>query len=176
MAPVYNIKSAIKLPETTSTGSNIGNIPHIYSDILPHIPTTIPTTTDDPFADDNFSSFLALAAHLGLRLSTTEGHISPPGPVCIALRLQYDVDNNTISLPEDKVVALTTLLKEWLDKPKATEKELASLAGKLLNTANVFFAGRLFLNRVLATKRRASRLKHSTVSYTHLTLPTKRIV
>jgi hypothetical protein len=34
------------------------------------------------------------------------------------LGLQYDVDNNTISLPEDKVVALTTLLKEWLDKPK----------------------------------------------------------
>ena len=102
-----------------------------------------------------------MAAHLGLRLSTTEGHISPPGPVCIALGLQYDVDANTISLPEDKVIALSALLKEWLDKPKATEKELASLAGKLLNACNVFFAGRLFLNRVLATKRRAARLKHS---------------
>ena len=40
-------------------------------------------------------------------------------------------------------------------------KIVASLVGKLLNAANVFFAGRLFLNRVLATKRRASRLKHS---------------
>ena len=97
-------------------------------------------------ADDIFSSFLALAAHLGLRLSKTKGHISPPGPVCIALGLQYDVDNNTISLPEEKVVALTTLLQEWLHKPRATEKELTSFAGKLLNAANVFFAGRLFLN------------------------------
>jgi hypothetical protein len=110
--------------------------------------------------DDNFNSLLALAVHLGLRLSTIEGHISPPGPVCIALGLQYDVDNNTISLPDDKVVALTTLLEEWLDKPKATEKELASLTGKLLNATNVF-AGRLFLNQVLATKRQAFRLKHS---------------
>ena len=103
--------------------------------------------------DDNFGSFLALAAHLGLRLS--EGHIPPPGPVCIALDLQYDVDSSTISLPEDKVVAFTTLLKEWLDRPKATEKELASLPGKLLKAANGVFAGRLFPNRVLATKRQS---------------------
>ena len=85
------------------------------------------------------------------RLST-KGLISPPGPVCIALGPQYGVYNNTISLPEDKVVAPTTLLKEWLYKPRASEKKLASLAGTLLNAANVFFAGRLFLNRVLATK------------------------
>ena len=48
-------------------------------------------------------------------------------------------------------MALTALLQEWLDKARASEKELASLA---------VFAGRLFLNRVLATKRRAARLKH----------------
>ena len=74
--------------------------------------------------DDNFDSFLALAEHFGLRLP--EGHTSPPGPVCIALGLQFHVVNSIISLPEDKVVALTTMLKEWLGKP---EKEPASLAG-----------------------------------------------
>ena len=36
-------------------------------------------------ANDNFSSFLALADHLGLRLSSTPGHISPLGPVCTCL-------------------------------------------------------------------------------------------
>ena len=103
-------------------------------------------------ADDNINSSLALAAHLGLRLSPTKGHMSPPGPVCIALGPQYGVDNNTISLPEDKVVAPTTLLKEWLDKPRASKKKSASIAGTLLNAANVAFAGRLFPNRVSATK------------------------
>ena len=111
-------------------------------------------------AQFQFDSFLALAKQLGLRLSTTEGHISPPGPVCVALGLQYDVDANTISLPQDKVVALSELLKHWLDKPRASKKELASLAGKLLNAANVLFAERLFVNRVLATKRRAARFTH----------------
>ena len=89
--------------------------------------------------DDDSGSFLALAAHLGLRLH--EGHIPPSGPVCIILDLQ---------LPEDKVVALTTLLKEWLDRTKATKKELASLRGKVLKAANGVFTGRLSPNRVLA--------------------------
>ena len=90
-------------------------------------------------ADYHFNSFLALPKHLGIRHSTTEGHISPPGPVCIALGLEYDLDANTISLPKEKVLALSELLQGWLDKPKASQKELASLAGKLLNASNVLF-------------------------------------
>ena len=112
---------------------------------------------------DNFSSFLALADHLGLKLSTTEGHISPPGPVCICLGLEYDTDANTVSLPQDKVDAFTVLLQEWLTKTQTTEKQLASLSGKLLNASNVFFAGRLFVNQVLATKRRAAKLPNKAV-------------
>ena len=68
------------------------------------------------FFRDNFGSFLALAVHLGLRLSV--GHIPPPGPVCIALDRQHEVEDSTISKPEDKAVALTTLLKEWLGRSK----------------------------------------------------------
>ena len=110
---------------------------------------------------DNFSSFLALAKHLGLRLSTTPGHVSPPGPVCVCLGLEYNVDTNTISFPKAKLEALQDLLRDWLTRKTATEKDLASLAGKLLHACNVFFAGRLFLNRVLATKRRAARVRRS---------------
>ena len=114
-------------------------------------------------ANDNFSSFLALADHLGLRMSTTEGHMSPPSTVCICLGLEYDTVANTVSLPQEKVTAFTAMLQDWLTKTQTTEKQLASLAGKLLNASNVFFAGRLFVNRVLATKRRAARLTHKTV-------------
>ena len=112
-------------------------------------------------ADSNFSSFLALANHLNLRLSTTPGHISPPGPRCVALGLEYDLENNTVSLPSAKLSDLVELLKDWLGKPRATERELASLSGKLLQACNVIFAGRLFLNRILSTKRRASKFKQA---------------
>ena len=89
--------------------------------------------------------------------------MSPPNTICVCLGLEYDTEANTVSLPQDKVTAFNTLLKEWLTKTQTTEKELASLAGKLLNASNVFFAGRLFVNRVLATKRRAAKLSHKTI-------------
>ena len=108
-------------------------------------------------AEQNFSSFLALADHLNLRLSTTPGHISPPGPRCVALGLEYDLEENTVSLPSAKLTDLVELLTSWLDRRRASERELASLAGKLLQACGVIFAGRLFLNRILASKRRASR-------------------
>jgi hypothetical protein len=37
---------------------------------------------------------------------------------------------------------------------------LASLAGKLLQACNVIFVGRLFINQVLASKKRASCFSH----------------
>ena len=108
-------------------------------------------------AEINFNSVLALADHLGLRLSQTPGHISPPSTICECLGILYDTERNTMSLPQDKVEALTALLAVWISKQTASEHDLAVLCGKLLYAANVISAGRLFLNRCLATKRRASR-------------------
>ena len=114
----------------------------------------------ESLAQINFDSALALAKSLGLRISQTPGHVSPPNTVCECLGILYDTERNTMRLPPDKVVALTALLKVWVSKQTASEHELAVLCGKLLYAAGVIFAGRLFLNRCLATKRRASR--HST--------------
>ena len=94
--------------------------------------------------NDNLDSSLAFAAHLGLHLPV--GHTPQPGRVCISLILRP---------PEDKGVALTTLLKEWLDRPNATKEEFASLLGKMRLTANGVFAGCPSLKRVLANERRA---------------------
>ena len=126
----------------------------------PYIDDVI-AVSPEALAADNFSSFLALADHLGLRLSTTPGHISPPSTVCVALGLEYDTVANTVSLPQAKLSALVELLQSWLDRPKATDRELASVAGKLLQACGVIFSGRLFLNRILATKRRAARFSNA---------------
>ena len=105
----------------------------------------------------NYSSVLSLADHLGLRLSQTPGHISPPSSVCECLGIIYDTDKNIMRFPQDKLEDLTAILATWIAKQTASEHELAVLCGKLLYAANVIHAGRLFLNRCLATKRRASR-------------------
>ena len=150
-------------PNSTNSGVSCRCTTHCGcgdNSCTPYIDDNIGASPEN-LAEGNFSSFLALANHLGLRLSTTPGHVSPPGPICIALGLEYNTDENTVRLPRAKRDALVELLKYWLDKPKSTEKELASLSGKLLQACGVIFAGRLFLNRILATKRRAARAPHS---------------
>ena len=107
-------------------------------------------------ADYQFSQFVSLCKKLGITLSETPGHLVPPSSRCTALGLEYDLDLNTISLPADKVSSLLEMLHAWLSKESASEKELASFAGRLIYAAGVISSGRLFLNRVLATKRRAT--------------------
>lgn len=103
-----------------------------------------------------YEAFLELANRLGLTLSKTPGHLSPPAEQCIALGILFDLSANTVSLPADKVASLLELLVKWLARLTATERDLASLAGRLLYASRVIRPGRTFLNRVLATKRRAA--------------------
>ena len=107
-------------------------------------------------AQFQFQAFIELCHNLGLRLSKSAGHISPPASTCTALGLLYDLDNNTVSMPPDKLQSLLDLLDSWLNKTYATDKELASLVGRLLYASNVVRSGRLLTNRVLATKRLAA--------------------
>ena len=117
-------------------------------------------------AQTQFDSALFLAETLGLRISRTPGHVSPPSAVCECLGVIYDTDRNIMQLPQDKVTDLTAILLDWSNRTRATEHDLSVLCGKLLWACNVIFAGRLFLNRCLATKRFASRLENRTTVLT----------
>ena len=105
-----------------------------------------------------FDAFLELCRKLGLRLSQSAGHISPPATSCVALGLLYDLDSNTVSMPTEKLVSLLDMLEKWSTKTYATDRELASLVGRLMHAANVVRSGRLLINRILATKRLAASL------------------
>ena len=107
-------------------------------------------------AQYQYEAFLQLCHNLGLRLSKSAGHLSPPDTQCVALGLLFNLENNTVSMPADKLKALLELLESWFDKTYATDRELASLVGRLLYAANVIRSGRLLTNRVLATKRLAA--------------------
>ena len=106
--------------------------------------------------DHQFNAFLELCRNLGLKLSQSPGHISPPGTTCVALGLLYNLEDNTVSMPSDKLASLLEMLESWLSKKYATDRELASLVGRLIYASNVVRSGRLLTNRVLATKRLAA--------------------
>ena len=110
-----------------------------------------------------FESALELTKTLGLRISQTPGHVVPPSTSCECLGIIYDTYTNEMRLPQDKVEDFIALLTVWSNKERATEHDLAVLCGKLLYASGVIFAGRLFLNRCLATKRFASTLRQPTI-------------
>ena len=62
------------------------------------------------------------------------------------------LQSNTVSLPADKVSAMSLKLDEFIAASYATDRQLVSLVGRLLFTANCISSGRLLSNRVLATK------------------------
>jgi hypothetical protein len=142
-----------------------------------------PTTCDCgenecfPYIDDNiiicyedvawflYHAFIELVQRLTLQLSTTPGHITTPDYTCVALGVEYDLDANIISLPDIKLEALSTLLDIWMAKHTATRKELDSLAGKLLYCCQVVPPGRIFLARVLATKKLVSHNQQVTLDH-----------
>ena len=68
-----------------------------------------------------------------------------------------------MELPQDKVAELSSLLLHWSTKTRATEHELSVLCRKLLYCSQVIFAGRLFLNRCLATKLFAATLSQPNI-------------
>ena len=54
----------------------------------------------------------------------------------MALGLLYDLEANTVSLPADKVSSMLLMLDEFLAATYATDRQLASLVGRLLYAAN----------------------------------------
>jgi hypothetical protein len=102
---------------------------------------------------------LDLLAKLGVKPSSTPGHLVPPSAQFIGLGVHFDLDSNVISIPTVKLEDLLLVLDKWSCKTRASRVELQSLLGKLLQVCRVIRSGRLQLSRMLDTLRRCLRLQ-----------------
>ena len=111
-------------------------------------------------ADSAFlwDQFLRLLSHLGLKPSETAGHLCPPASCIVGLGILIDVQKNTLSIPTGKLEKAIVLLKDWACRTSASRRQIQQLLGKLLHLSRVVRPGRLFVNRMLETLRRAERL------------------
>lgn len=105
-----------------------------------------------------WSSFLDLLSELGLQPSETDGHLCPPALQVVGLGILIDLANNTLSVPANKLEKAILLLQDWASYKYATKRQLQKLLGVLLHLSRVIRSGRLFLNRMLETLRRAENL------------------
>ena len=90
--------------------------------------------------------FLSTSEALGMLVSSdkTEG----PARRLTVLGIQIDTVAMTLSLPEEKLERIGSLLQEWHGRRAGTRRELESLVGTLQHAACVVRPGRLFLRRI----------------------------
>ena len=73
-----------------------------------------------------------------------------PSPQIVFLGMELDSRTFTIRLPEDKLVVLRNLLREWSGHKAVRKRELLSLMGYLQHAAKAVRQGRSFLRRLIA--------------------------
>lgn len=84
------------------------------------------------------------------------------GPTCIIVFLGLTLNSidMCVSMPGDKVIELKELLSNYLEKKKATKREIQCLAGKLSFASTVIKAGRSFSRRVIDLLKTVKRGHH----------------
>ena len=76
------------------------------------------------------------------------------------LGIKIDTQAYTLSLPEDKVTSLHSLLTSFMTRSRASCRQLQQLAGKLSWAAHVVNGGRIYLQRVLDLIRPLRKAHH----------------
>ena len=82
----YNLGATCRCPDHCDCGEN--DAEGYIDDFLAFAPKSL--------AHMQFDAAIQLARSLGLRLSQTPGHVSPPNAVCECLGILYDTDHNTM--------------------------------------------------------------------------------
>ena len=59
----------------------------------------------------------------------------------------------TLSVPEERMVEILSLVSEWQGKLRSTKVEMQSLIGKLQYVTKCVFQSRMFMNRLLEALR-----------------------
>ncbi|KAK3745385.1 hypothetical protein QZH41_001423 [Actinostola sp. cb2023] len=114
-------------------------------------------------ASAGFSALRSLLQELGLD-EAYEKAVSPTTRLTF-IGLEVDTIAMTVSVPEDKLCDLESILNKWQNKRRCTKRQLQSLIGKLSFVATCIPPGRIFMSRLLQMLRLLYRQHH----HAHLT-------
>ena len=83
-----------------------------------------------------------------------------PSKKLVFLGIEIDAELMIISLPEDKLSEIMSMLDFWSHRKKCTKRELLSLIGSLSFASKIIKCGRLFLRRLIDLSTTVSRYEH----------------
>ncbi len=94
-----------------------------------------------------YNELLRLLQDLGFAIQWSKA--IPPTQKLVYLGIEIDTRSRTLSLPQNKLQDLRSLLCEWRNKSKASKIALQRLIGKLNWAARVIRGGRTFMRRLI---------------------------
>ena len=112
-----------------------------------------------PDSKASFDCLYGLLQELGLSISSKK--LIAPSTVVTCLGIEVNTEKGTLSIPAEKMLQISSMLKTWEDKKFCTKRQLQSLLGHLLYIHKCVKPARYFLNRMLEVLRNshnASRL------------------
>ena len=109
-------------------------------------------------AEASFQTLVDLLQRLGLTIS--EKKLVPPSTQVTCLGVKIDTENGSVSIPPEKIQAISSMVTEWQSKKSCTKRQLQSLLGHLLYIHKCVKPARFFLNRMLELLRNAHNATH----------------
>ena len=100
-----------------------------------------------------FDTLKALFHYLGIPINPDK--IEPPGQwlTCIGIMVEQKA---MISIPQDKLLEIKRICKQWANKTFATRRQLQSLLGRLLYIHKCVVPAHSFVNRMLQAMHNTS--------------------
>ena len=108
----------------------------------------------------NLNTLIHLCHQLGVPLALEK--VEGPTACLPFLGIILDSERMEVRLPDDKLARIQGLLATWLDKKKATKREILSLVGLLQHAAKVVRCGRSFVSRMYAKAAKIQELEYFT--------------
>ena len=102
-------------------------------------------------ANRQYDETLRLIESLGLQVAQKK--LQPPAPRVTWLGIQFDTENNTLSIPNPKLEEIKRCMAAAAKRTTITKKQLQRIIGVINHLAKVVRAARLFIGRILAAYR-----------------------
>jgi len=120
---------------------------------LQYVDDCVGVERDGNTATTAFTRLRDVITELGLKEAPDK--LCPPSTRMEFIGITFDTVAGTISIPQDKVLEILCLVRDWLGRTSATKHQLQSLLGKLHHIAKCVKPARLFVARMLDTLRSA---------------------
>ena len=122
---------------------------HGYS-IFPYLDDYV-LVGEDGSVQKGFDLLLEILDDLGLRVNPDK--VVRPTKRITCLGITIDIDQNTLSINQDKILEIKDTVKEVMNKKVLTKGKFESLTGKLLYIHKCVRPARIFINRTLSLLR-----------------------